>query len=49
MEDAEVKCEGPSNLIYEYAGIFLNKFKGLDIKEPLSLENTIWAETVLAS
>jgi phospholipid-translocating ATPase len=49
MHDAEIKCEGPTNLIYEYAGIFMNKYKTLDVKEPLSLENTLWSETVLAS
>eukprot|EP00347_Sterkiella_histriomuscorum_P020592 403337222 len=49
MDNAEIKCEGPTNLIYEFAGIFQNKVIGQEIKEPLSLENTLWAETVLAS
>jgi len=49
MNFAEIKCEGPSNLIYEFAGIFMNNEKGNEVREPLSLENTLWAETVLAS
>lgn len=46
MDQAEVKCEAPSNLIYEFLGVFTN---GAEVREPLSLENTLWAETVLAS
>ena len=45
MEAAELKCEGPTNLIYEFNGIFINN----EHKEPLSLENTLWADTILAS
>jgi hypothetical protein len=45
MEDAEVRCEGPTNLIYEYNALFADK----EHKEALSLENTLWAETILAS
>ena len=28
MDNAEIKCEGPTNLIYEFAGIFQNKVIG---------------------
>ena len=45
MQSAEVRCEGPTNLIYEFNGIFADN----DHKEPLSLESTLWAETILAS
>ena len=49
MENAEIKCEGPTNLIYEFNGIFTSNDKENDIRESLSLENTLWAETILAS
>ena len=50
MENAEIKCEGPTNLIYEFAGLFENFVRnGNESREALSLENTLWAETVLAS
>ena len=39
-------CEPPSKLIYNFQGT-LNI--GNNIKEPLNLENTIWASTVIAS
>lgn len=45
MKGAEVRCEGPTNLIYEFNAIFVNN----DHKESLSLETTLWAETILAS
>ena len=45
MNGAEVRCEGPTNLIYEFNAIFINN----DLKEALSLETTLWAETLLAS
>ena len=49
MDHAEIKCEGPTNLIYEFLGLFLNNKKGSEVREPLNLENTLWSETVLAS
>ncbi|CDW80139.1 probable phospholipid-transporting atpase iib-like [Stylonychia lemnae] len=50
MDNAEIKCEGPTNLIYEFAGLFENHVRnGHESREALSLENTLWAETVLAS
>lgn len=49
MQKAEIKCEGPTNLIYEFNGIFLVEENQQEIKESLSLENTLWADTVLAS
>lgn len=45
MDTAEIRCEEPTNLIYEYNGMFIDN----DYREPLSLENTLWADTILAS
>ena len=50
----EVKCEEPSNKIYDFNGTFLYPHHPgdavqRDIQEALSLENTMWANTVLAS
>ena len=44
--NGRLECEPPSKLIYNFQGT-LNI--GKDIKEPLNLENTIWASTVIAS
>ena len=44
--DGRLVCEPPSKLIYNFQGT-LNI--GNNIKEPLNLENTIWASTVIAS
>ena len=44
--DGKLLCEPPSKLIYNFEGA-LNIGNG--IKEPLNLENTIWASTVIAS
>ena len=44
--DGKLVCEPPSKLIYNFEGA-LNIGNG--IKEPLNLENTIWASTVIAS
>lgn len=50
----EVKCEPPSNKIYDFSGLFV--YPGQQghaiqrpIQEPLGLDNTMWANTVLAS
>jgi len=50
----EVKCEAPSNKIYDFNGTFLYPHHPgdaveRDIQEPLTVENTMWANTVLAS
>ena len=50
----EVKCEPPSNKIYDFNGLFLYPNQQGDavqrpIQEPLGLDNTMWANTVLAS
>ena len=45
MTQAEVKCEGPTNLIYDFNAVFCDN----EYKEALSLENTLWSETILAS
>ena len=40
----------PSRHIYEFKGlIIINDNSGVSIKDPLNLENTMWANTVLAS
>ena len=53
MEDYEIvkcngkiECEPPSKLIYNFEGALTIEN---NIKEPLNLENTIWASTVIAS
>ena len=35
--------------IYQFEGIFITEKNGIEIKESLSLENTLWASTVLAA
>lgn len=52
--NCEMLCEEPSNKIYDFNGTFIYPSKpgdsvNLEIQEPLSLENTLWANTVLAS
>ena len=44
------ECEPPSKLIYNFEGVIKFRTDGGEIKkEPLNLENTMWASTVLAS
>ncbi len=48
--DAFIEYEAPSKLIYNFEGVFECKIDNNNIiKEPLSLENTLWSSTVLAS
>lgn len=50
MKHAEIRYEQPTNLIYEFNGVYLdNDDEGNTHKEALSLENTLWADTILAS
>ena len=49
LETAEIKCEEPTSQIYEFNGIFSVKTPEAEVKEGLNLENTLWANTVLAS
>lgn len=42
---ARVLCAQPIENIYKFEGVFMHA----DIKESLSLENSLWANTVLAS
>jgi len=49
MKNAMIKCEPPSQLIYEFNGIFSTAVGRSEVKEALSLDNTLWADTVLAS
>ena len=50
----EVKCEPPSNKIYDFNGLFVYPGQQGDavqrpVQEPLGLDQTMWANTVLAS
>jgi phospholipid-translocating ATPase len=50
----EIRSDGPSNKIYDFNGTFIYPPRSGDvgsreITEPLTLENTMWADTVLAS
>jgi len=45
-----VLCEQPSQAIYDFTGLYNHKnAQGVEEKEALGLENTMWANTVLAS
>ena len=46
---AFAEYEPPSKLIYNFQGIIQCKVGGANKKEPLNLENTMWASTVVAS
>lgn len=43
------KCEQPSSSIYNFKGVVVWQHDSKKTKEGLSIENTIWASTVLAS
>ena len=43
------ECEPPSKLIYNFEGVISCKTEEGQKKEPLNLENTMWASTVVAS
>lgn len=45
---AFVECSGPSNLIYEFNGVFYSDTTGENF-ESLRLKNTLWSNTVVAS
>jgi phospholipid-translocating ATPase len=45
FDKATIHCEHPSKHIYEFAGLFQNHGQ----KESIRLDNTMWADTVLAS
>ena len=48
--DAVVYAEQPNNKIYNFTGLYqMDDENGVTMKEPLTLENTMWANTVLAS
>ena len=48
--DSYIECEPPSKLIYNFEGVVKSKLSGENMqKEPLNLENTMWASTVVAS
>ena len=46
---AFAEYEPPSKLIYNFQGVIQCKAGEVDKKEPLNLENTMWASTVVAS
>jgi len=45
--EANITCREPNEKIYEFIGVF--KLDDNSIKEGLSINNTMWADTVLAS
>ena len=45
----ECEFEPPSKLIYEFKGVIRCLINGKEKTEPLNLENTMWASTVVAS
>ena len=45
----KLEYEAPSKLIYEFQGVITCKTEEGEKKEPLNLENTMWASTVVAS
>lgn len=49
--DSSLKCSQPIRDIYEFEGLYKHKDadSNKSIKEPLTLENTLWCNTVLAS
>lgn len=54
FHNCEVRCEAPSNKIYDFNGVFIYPREPGDVvdrefQEALTLENTMWANTVLAS
>lgn len=44
---AYIISDSPNDAIYDFRGVFKSSFA--DDEEGLSLENTIWANTVIAS
>ena len=50
QSDANVVANAPNDLIYDFKGVMESADQfGRETKEALSLENTLWANTVLAS
>ena len=43
----EIVANPPTNMIYEFEGQYVHK--EAEVVEPLGLEHTLWANTVLAS
>ncbi len=43
----DITCNPPTNMIYDFEGVYDNP--AYNVKEPLYLEHTLWANTVLAS
>ena len=48
IQDAVIKANPPSEKIYEFEGVFECQDQGQEYKEALTLDNTMWASTVLA-
>ena len=47
--DSYAECEPPSKLIYNFQGVINCRTEDGPKREPLNLENTMWASTVVAS
>jgi len=45
------RCEQPSNKIYEFVGLYEyeDPQSMKSVREPMTIDNTMWANTVLAS
>lgn len=49
FSDCQIEAEAPKKEIYDFVGTFVDPSDATGTKEPLTLENTLWANTVIAS
>lgn len=49
VSDCQIEAEAPKKEIYDFVGTFVDPNDSMGTKEPLTLENTLWANTVVAS
>lgn len=49
FNNCQIEAEAPKKEIYDFAGTFVDPNDPSGAKEPLTLENTLWANTVVAS
>jgi len=48
-QTTKIIASPPHINIYQFEGVFITQKDGVEVKESLSLENTLWASTVLAA